>query len=196
MKRPTSKIILALFFAALVFISGFVIASLSIKKEWSCPPAVVQTDDISTVTLLDREFFNKTLEAVNSAQESIDMAMFEFRFYENEDNKARQLVEALIDAKDRGVKTRILIDASDWSYSHTIENKKTVDYLIENGVNAKLDSPFTTMHSKIWIIDDSLIIGSTNLGYSAIEENNEASILIKNKEIADEYMKYFEYLWG
>jgi len=195
MKKQTNNVLIFLVIL-LIFILCFIIASLLSKKEWSCPPSVVQTEDIETTTLLDREYFNKTIETINSAQESIDIAMFEFRFYENEENKVRRILEALIDAKERGVDVRVLIDSSDWSYSHTIENKKTVDYLIKNGVDAKLDSPFTTMHSKIWIIDNMLIIGSTNLGYSAIEENNEASILIKNKEIADEYRKYFEYLWS
>jgi len=196
MKEKTNRILIFLFLAALIFILGFILASLQQKQQWDYPPAIVQTDSIKTSTLLDRGYFNLTLETINSAQKSIDIAMFEFRFYESNNSHVRQLLEALIDAHNRGVEVRALLDASDWSYSHTIENKKTVDYLIEKGVNAKLDTPFTTMHSKIWIIDDSLIIGSTNLGYSAVDDNNEASILIENKEIADEYRDYFEYLWS
>jgi len=196
MKKETNRILLFLFLAALIFILGFIIASLQQKQQWEYPPTIVQTDSIKTSTLLDRSYFNLTLDTINSAQERIDVAVFEFRFYENNNSQVRRLLEALIDAHNRGVKVRALIDASDWSYSHTLENKKTVDYLIEHGVDAKLDSPFTTMHAKLWLIDDSLIIGSTNLGYSALEENNEASILIENKEIADQYRDYFEYLWS
>ncbi|MBU2497033.1 MAG: phospholipase, partial [Nanoarchaeota archaeon] len=105
------------------------------------------------------------------------------------------LLEDLIDAHERGVKIRVLLDESDWSPSIGKDNKKTIDYLIENGIQAKLDNPKKTLHVKLLIIDDSIIIGSTNLGFHALERNNEASILITNSEITEYYKTYFETLW-
>ena len=91
---------------------------------------------------------------------------------------------------------RVLLDQSDWSKSIRKENEPTVNYLQEHGVSAKFDSPKKTLHAKLIIIDNSVIIGSTNLGFHALERNNEVSVLIKNKEIADYYKTYFETLWS
>ena len=74
MKKETNRILLFLFLAALIFILGFIIASLQQKQQWEYPPTIVQTDSIKTSTLLDRSYFNLTLETINSAQERIDAA--------------------------------------------------------------------------------------------------------------------------
>ena len=187
-----SILLLIIFFTAGFLIACFVLQS----NEWTYPPSEIKTDTIETKTLLDRSYFAAVFDALSSAQETIDIAMFEFKFYENENNKVRQLAEALINASAKGIKVRILLDSSDWNNKNTKQNQEMVNYLKENGVDAKLDSPKKTLHTKLIIIDNSiLIIGSTNWGFHALERNNEASILIKNKEIASQYLGYFNFLW-
>ena len=122
--------------------------------------------------------------------------MFEFKFYENEENKVRLLADALIGARKRGVEIRVLLDKSDWNPSIEKDNKGMIEYLKKGGIEAKFDSGKKTLHVKLIIIDDSVIIGSTNLGFSALERNNEASVLIRNKESAEYYRAYFEDLWN
>lgn len=184
--------ILILFFAL-----GFAVATLLFyRASINFPQTQISTGDAELVPLVDRNYFPPVLEEINSASERIDMAMFEFKFYENEENKVRLLADALIGARARGVQVRILLDKSDWNPSIEKDNKKMIEYLKNGAIDAKFDSGKKTLHVKLIIIDDAVIIGSTNLGFSALERNNEASVLIRNKESAEYYRAYFEELWN
>src|SRR3989338_6870976 len=163
--------ILLLFFAF-----GFTIATLLFyHPNANFPSTQISAGDAELIPLVDRNYFPTVLEKINSASERIDMAMFEFKFYENEENKIR-----------------VLLDKSDWNPSIEKDNKGMIEYLKKGGIEAKFDSGKKTLHVKLIIIDDSVIIGSTNLGFSALERNNEASVLIRNKESAEYYRAYFE----
>jgi branched-chain amino acid aminotransferase len=182
---------------AITFALGFYSAYLLYNKtcEWSCPPNIVYSQGIEVIQLNDRNYFPAVLSAIESASQSIDIAVFEFRFYENKENKARQLLDALISARARGINIRVLLDESDWNKETSNRNKETIGYLKDKGIQAKLDNPKKTLHAKLIIIDDSTIIGSHNLGFYALERNKEASVLIKNKDVANAYKSYFEFLW-
>ena len=184
--------ILLLFFAF-----GFTIATLLFyHPNANFPSTQISAGDAELIPLVDRNYFPTVLEKINSASERIDMAMFEFKFYENEENKVRLLADALIGARKRGVEIRVLLDKSDWNPSIEKDNKGMIEYLKKGGIEAKFDSGKKTLHVKLIIIDDSVIIGSTNLGFSALERSNEASVLIRNKESAEYYRAYFEDLWN
>ena len=52
------------------------------------------------------------------------------------------------------------------------------------------------MHSKSMIIDDEYtIIGSMNFSDSGENKNDENFIVLKDKEIAQAYRKFFDYQW-
>ncbi len=54
-----------------------------------------------------------------------------------------------------------------------------------------LDSPRKTMHNKLIVIDQRLILlGSHNLTQSALKYNNEMSVLIDRPELAREARAY------
>ena len=47
------------------------------------------------------------------------------------------------------------------------------------------------------VVDDKeVFVGSSNWGFSAFERNNEANVLIKNKEAVEYYQNYFDYVWA
>ncbi len=190
-KRLFLTVLLVIFFAL-----GFALAALIFyRPPIEFPLTLIQAENVEIIPVVDRNFFNVTLTEINSASQQIDIAMFEFRFYENEENKVRLLAEALVNAAARGVKVRVLLDQSDWNPKIRKNNEPTINFLRENGVEAKFDSEKKTLHAKLLIIDDSVIVGSTNLGFHALERNSEAGVLIKSKEVADYYRTYFEQLW-
>lgn len=70
-------------------------------------------------------------------------------------------------------------------------------YLGSKGIDVKFDSQSVTTHAKIVIIDDRVaFVGSTNWSKSAIEENNEVNVEIKEEEIVKELESYFQDLWS
>ena len=103
----------------------------------------------------------------------------------------RRVTQELINAKNRGVEVKILIDALNASIKHSKHNELRL-----NGIEVKTENYAGKMHSKSMIIDDKYtIIGSMNFSYSGENRNDENLIVIENPEIAKFYKNFFLYQW-
>ena len=138
-----------------------------------------------TQSLIGKEYADEVLRVINSAMRTIDIMMYEWRWYENDPAHPIQLInQALVRAVRRGVRVRAL------TYRGTITSK-----LREVGIDAKAWNIQKLMHSKMIIVDSSAIImGSHNFTGSAINSNIETSVLLYDAEIAQTKIKYFENL--
>ena len=59
------------------------------------------------------------------------------------------------------------------------------------GAAVFVDSPETTIHAKVALVDeDYTVIGSTNWTYHAVEENNETAVIIESRDINEHYAEY------
>ncbi len=183
--------------AVIIYSLGFLSYYIFVEMSWECP--VCSYDGGQLTPLIGEQYAPAVLYEINTAESSIDVLLYEMKFYET-NNSVRQLEEALLSAHRRGVNVRILLDQSEWNKvitSLTKENWKTADYFYDQGLKVKFDSLKQTTHDKLLIIDgETVVIGSTNWGYSAFERNNEASIIIRNIETAGYFKKYFELLWN
>ena len=104
----------------------------------------------------------------------------------------RDTVNALIQAKQRGVNIKIIIDAVS---GRSLSSKHHL--LRDNGILVKTENYAGKLHSKSMIVDDKyLVIGSMNFSYSGNSKNDENLVVIKNSKAALFYRKYFEYLWS
>ncbi len=97
----------------------------------------------------------------------------------------------LIQAKQRGVDVRIIIDANS---TNTRNSKHPI--LRQNGILLKTENYAGKLHSKTMIIDDEyLISGSMNFSNSGENKNDENLLIIKNSKIAKAHKDFFLYLW-
>ena len=125
----------------------------------------------------DREYFDTVQKLIASAESSIDVEMF--LVYSN-NLQVRELLDEIIEAKERGVKVNILMEDGQE------ENKISLEYLRDRGVRAKLDEPETKLHAKRILVDGKkLVIGSSNLTKSAFNKNNESNVLVDLEEDKD-----------
>ncbi len=165
----------------------FIILMLASTPVFSFP-----VDDV--VPIPDREYLPALHEALSSAKKSIHVLMFTARYYPRYPNDANAIIlRDLIGAKKRGVDVKIILDASDWNAGNTYKNKLFGDSLARCGIEVYYDPIDVTSHDKLVIIDGYItIVGSTNWSYFAIAKNNEASVLIKSKPVAEYFEKYFQ----
>ncbi len=99
--------------------------------------------------------------------------------------------DALLEAKDRGVVVKVIIDATSTGVTHS-----KVGALRKSGVELKTENYAGKMHAKTMIIDDEyLIVGSANFSDSAENKNDENMLIIQNSKFAKLYRDYFEYFW-
>ncbi|MGB9823542.1 MAG: phospholipase D-like domain-containing protein [Candidatus Hydrothermia bacterium] len=157
-------------------------------------PSLVFSYPADVVPIPNREYVPALHNALKNAEKTIKIFMFSARYYPQYKNDANSLIlNDLISAAQRGVDVEVILDASNWNRSNTLDNKAFADTLRKCGVKVYFDPPDVTSHDKLIIVDGKItIVGSTNWSYYALERNNEASVLIYSEEVADYFTKYFE----
>ncbi len=140
----------------------------------------------SCTTNVCKEFIN----LVDNAENSIDIAIYG---YENVDS----VTEALVKAKNRGVKIRYIYDENSNGESNYYTCNNLIKQISDKFRSDKSDSVSQSnmlMHNKFAIFDNKIVYtGSMNFsktGFSGYDYNDVA--IIKSKEIAQLYTNEFE----
>ncbi|TET21348.1 MAG: DUF1669 domain-containing protein [Candidatus Stahlbacteria bacterium] len=121
---------------------------------------------------------------IYAAGKRIDAAIYTFT--------SRPLAQALVDAHKRAVRVRVLLDPSNASGEYS-----KAAYLINNGVDVRVERGVGLMHHKFALVDDSIIItGSFNWTASAETDNDEnVLLLIGFPATYRAYSREFERIW-
>lgn len=127
---------------------------------------------------------NEILDFINGAEESLDVEVYLI--------SSTEVIDALADAKERGVQVRVIVDAGVYEDG----NDWVIERLTGNGIPVKFGSGHKRYHSKFIIKDGkAVIVGSHNLSYSALYQNREVSIILYNILI-EEFIRIFEEDWN
>lgn len=138
-------------------------------------------------------FATKLIERINNVSYSIDMAVYSFF-------GLPEVANAIIGAKNRGVKVRVVYD------SRTTQN--SMQMLIDAGIKISKRPPDSgsfsgIMHNKFFVIDardtlndnDWVWTGSWNVTSSELNWKNNV-VEINDASLAAAYTKEFEEMWG
>jgi competence ComEA-like helix-hairpin-helix protein len=117
------------------------------------------------------------------AEEFISIAMYTFTDIE--------IAQAILEAKDRGIDTRIFLDRSQVKAKYSRSR-----YFVQKGIKVRISSNSYIMHNKFAVIDNEIVItGSYNWTASAGERNDENLLVIDDNYIVERYQDYFNNLW-
>ncbi|WP_212747660.1 phospholipase D-like domain-containing protein [Fodinibius saliphilus] len=153
-----------------------------------------------------------TLESlIGSAKHSVDLAIYDLEHI--------RIGEALAEAKQRGVRVRVVtdnynrtdakeIDSTMWAVLREADISSIDDdgdvYNADGGIaDYSLTNSGADMHHKFAVIDakssskqdDVVWTGSTNMTYTGVYNTNN-TIIIKDSGIAEAYLQEFEQMWG
>lgn len=133
-----------------------------------------------------REFPTVVIPLIEQATESIDIVVFDWRWYGADPGASVQLFnQAIARAVKRGVKVRAITNA--------IDVVKTLNNI---GVKAKKIITQKLMHAKMMIVDSNKVItGSHNYTMSAFHLNVELSVLIQDEPNSERFGEFYENLW-
>jgi phosphatidylserine/phosphatidylglycerophosphate/cardiolipin synthase-like enzyme len=169
---------------------------------------MLPTSDVKL--LANRDYFPGVHEAFSAAKNRICVIQMEAFYYmtppkppggeakpiepasqvPGAENPTKQLLRDLADAKNRGVDVKVILDVQSGQRN---ANEDFANRLLARGVDVYYDSPSTTTHAKMILVDDdTTILGSTNWSFPAIALGNEASVLIKSRDVNRTYFQYFE----
>jgi phosphatidylserine/phosphatidylglycerophosphate/cardiolipin synthase-like enzyme len=141
-----------------------------------------------------RDYFPVVHDLLAGARHSIDVVLYQSRFYfEYPLSASNTLIADLVDAAERGVKVRAVIEIADWNYENSEDNRDVWSVLRGAGVETYFDPAETTSHSKLVIVDGRYtVMGSTNWSYYALDKNNEATVVVDSDGIAEDFTAYFD----
>lgn len=126
------------------------------------------------------------LMAIAAAERSIDLAA---SYFVPDD----LLIEAMIAARERGVRVRILLPGPHIdSETVRIASKGEWGPLLQAGVEIHVYQP-TMMHSKLLVIDNEMVsVGSTNFDLRSLRLNDEVSLNVYDVAFARQMTEVFE----
>lgn len=144
------------------------------------------------------------IESINNAQTSIDAAFYELNL--------ETVTQALIDARNRGVQVRLVVDDEAFVEEEEIApDDSTLDMLQAAGFalycedvdlepanyDMRCDDRSALMHHKFMIIDNSVIwMGSMNMTHNGVYNNNNNFIRITSSRLAQNYQFMFDEMFG
>jgi phosphatidylserine/phosphatidylglycerophosphate/cardiolipin synthase-like enzyme len=97
---------------------------------------------------------------------------------------SRPIAEALVEAKDRGIDVRVVLDKE-----QPLDRHSQMPALVEAGVPVKVDHKHAIMHDKVIIVDGRTVLtGSFNFSVAAEEHNAENLLTDVNSPLADDYL--------
>ena len=174
------------------------IIKLEVMKTTHFGTRLMLEDSESLVTPLPGQtFILKLVDMVASAKYSIDIIQYQWNFYPGKRTSQIQGLNRTVLGKARGgTKMRVLLSKEGRSQHLTTINMTAKKYLGEAGIAVKLGRTFPITHAKLWIIDDDVVLlGSHNLSNRAVTVNVETSVLIKSRQVAVEFKRYFDLIW-
>ena len=135
--------------------------------------------------IIGREYPQVLIPLIEQAQHSIEILVFDWRWYANEPNSSVQKFnQSILQASQRGVKVRALVN-----------NNIMPTILQLQNLSVKRVGTRSMMHVKMIIIDQKVLVsGSHNFSKNAFEFNHEVSMLVEDSEIISRCRKYFDML--
>ncbi|MFH1957429.1 MAG: phospholipase D-like domain-containing protein [bacterium] len=158
-------------------------------------PEPVTSDGITTI---ETGFFGEELCALfDNARERICLIIYGIKLYPDDpDNIVTKVFDSLIRAKKRGVQIQVVFETSDYNEFLNKLTDTAKEYFEENLIDVSYETPGIITHAKLTVVDDSVVVGSSNWGYGGFKLYREANVLIRDKKIADSFIKYFYMVKG
>lgn len=150
----------------------------------------------------NRLFYPAVHEAIINARASVTVLQRSLTMYDRPPQRDERaslplapasetnvLAADLVAAHKRGVAVKVILDRSE--NMDDPGNDQTAAYLQRHGVPVFRDDLQTQTHAKLVVIDDDkVVVGSTNWTRPALEDGNEASVLVTSREVNKVYQEY------
>jgi phosphatidylserine/phosphatidylglycerophosphate/cardiolipin synthase-like enzyme len=134
-----------------------------------------------------QQYPEQALESeIGTAKSTLDIAIYSLT--------KKDIVDAIISAKKRGVSVRIITDRIE---AKSKAQETQLQLLKSAGIPIKENSHSGLMHMKVSIIDKAVVTtGSYNYTQNASTENDEVLVVIHDPGIATNWEGEFQQMWG
>ncbi len=148
----------------------------------SCVVALFMAASGNAELLLNDAYLPKAEELIGTARKSVTIGMYLM----SKGDRISEVERCLAAAVKRGVAVQVILEQSaERNDDITQTNRETAATLKLLGVPVFFDRPERRSHLKVIVVDRRyVLLGSHNLTNSAMEKNNEASVLYDDTSMA------------
>lgn len=160
--------------SSLMLIQGCVGSSINLpEKSVTCPV-------IEACFTPGQDCTHQITKHISKAKYSILVQAYGF--------SSKDIADALIAAKNRGVKVKVILDKSQRKQKYSL-----LHYIVDAGIPVWIDTKPAIAHNKVMIIDEKEVItGSFNFTDAAQKRNAENLVFISDAKLAQEYTENWE----
>lgn len=156
-----------------------------------------ELEPFSVKALPGREYFPACEEVIDQAKKRIRGMFFQMFYYTGaRNNRCNKLFHALARAKARGVEVQILLNNSFRGGDMQTKHQQALVKLEAFHIKARIFPYSTCIHTKLILADNNIIIlGSHNWTNAGLNQNVEASCVIRDKAVNEKLNTYFMDKW-
>jgi phosphatidylserine/phosphatidylglycerophosphate/cardiolipin synthase-like enzyme len=148
--------------------------------------------------LLGQYLYNELINEIEKSKLIIRAVQYQWKWniYERY-SKIQMLGATIIRARKRNIPVQIILNTESPSKHLTKINSVTNNQLSREGCNIKMLNPVGLLHTKLWIFDNKTVfVGSHNISTRSLTVNEETTVKIESKSVANFFNLYFDNLWG
>ena len=133
--------------------------------------------------LIGREFAREVIPLIQNAKKTIDIMVYEWRWYPNEiGSKIQCFNQAIIQANKKNIEVKAVVHKT-----------LIAEILRREKIKVRKVESSKVLHTKLMIIDNEIVIlGSHNYTMNAFNINYEVSVILHDKEIVLDLKQYFK----
>lgn len=157
-------------------------------------PSLDKPSGSEVVPIKNNEIGEALKSCLDDAQDRVRLVMYAVAYRPGEGGDVTSLVNRVVEAHDRGVDVKVVLDQSDWIASNDI-NDEAIDLFESRGLDLRLSERDRTTHAKMLMCDETVIVGDANWSYSSMEEYNGTSVQVTRPAVAQQYLDWFDGIW-
>ena len=130
------------------------------------------------------------------AKERIDLLVYGYSLNPKyPDSDVHKLTALNIEAHERGVKVRILLEASDYNDTLNELNQAVADHFGAACIPVRFDPLDTISHAKLLLVDGTAIVGSNNWGHGGFQLYQEVGAVTDSPAAVTTLSEYYDAIW-
>jgi len=134
----------------------------------------IESRDLEILTTPNKKVLDRIVSMIEESKERVFVEVYIFT--------EKRILQALKDAKNRGVDVRVVLEKN--VYGATSINAKTFKELQNAGISVTYDNSklYNFVHTKLLLIDDVFLITTGNLSYASFTTNREFYVIGRDRE--------------
>ncbi len=147
-------------------------------------------------TLKSGDYVAAATPLLEGAKERIDLLVYGYNLNPKyPDSDVHKLTALIVEAHKRGVKVRILLEASDYNDTLNELNQKVADHYGAACIPVRFDPIDTISHAKLLLVDGTAIVGSNNWGHGGFQLYQEVGAVTDAPAAISTLSAYYDSIW-